>query len=73
MIRDEIISPATALVGLMLVGIWIYKKRYRLFFQTKFVAETTMMNYQNGQKHEAMEEVAYLREEEREDSFGEEK
>ncbi|HDH58455.1 MAG TPA: hypothetical protein ENF16_07580 [Bacteroidetes bacterium] len=65
------------IIGLILLVIatliWAYRKRNRLFFQMKFVAETTMMNYQDASKRAAMEEVAYRNEEAEEDESGEDK
>jgi hypothetical protein len=55
------------------VLVWIYRKRNRLFFSTKFTAETTMKNYQDDSKRAAMEAVHYMNEEEKEDEAGEKK
>jgi hypothetical protein len=52
---------------ILIAVLWIYKRRRRLYFDSHFVAETTMMNYQNAEKKEAMEHVRYMNEEERED------
>ena len=65
------ISLIVLLIVIFLVLVWVYRKRHRLFFQTRFVAETTMMNYQDDHKRAAMEEVSYLKEEAKEDKAGE--
>jgi hypothetical protein len=59
------------LVLVLLVLVWVYLKRNRLFFNSHFTAETTMMNYQDAHRLKAMEQVAYMKEEKEEDDAGE--
>ncbi len=66
-----ILGLVIALIPVTLV--WSYKKRHRLFFQSKFTAETVMMNFQDEHKRSAMEAVEYMNEEEDEDEAGEKK
>ncbi len=71
MTTDGWIFTLLMLVGLPLVLFWVYKKRNRLFFQTKYTAETVMMNFQDEYKRGAMEAVEYMNEEAEEDEAGE--
>ncbi|MBU0518613.1 hypothetical protein KJ564_06715 [bacterium] len=71
MISGNAIFLIAILIAIFWILVWVYKKRHRLFFQSKFVAETTMMNYQDDHKRAAMEEVSYLKEETKEDKAGE--
>ena len=73
MSTGEWIIVAGLILFIVFVMIWAYKKRHRLFFNSKFTAETTMMNYQDDSKRAAMEAVQYMNEEEKEDEAGEKK
>ena len=61
------------LVFIVVTLIWAYRKRHRLFFQSKFTAETTMMNFADEHKRTTMEAVQYMNEEAEEDESGEKK
>lgn len=71
MMTWEYIVLGAILALVLLALVWVYVKRNRLFFNTHFVAETTMMNYQDAHRLKAMEQVAYMKEEKEEDENGE--
>ncbi len=66
-----VLTAVTILVPVTLL--WVWKKRHRLFFQSRYTAETVMMNYQDDNKRSAMEAVEYMNEEAEEDEAGESK
>jgi hypothetical protein len=67
----EYVVIGAILVLVLLTLVWVYLKRNRLFFNSHFTAETTMMNYQDAHRLKAMEQVAYMKEEKEEDEAGE--
>ncbi|TKJ42412.1 hypothetical protein CEE37_01645 [candidate division LCP-89 bacterium B3_LCP] len=68
---SDLVFLGVLVVFLIVVIIWVYKKRNRLFFNAHFTAETTMMNYQDAHKVKAMEQVSHMKEEKEEDDEGE--
>ncbi len=70
MMSADLIVLAGIAILICAALIWVWKKRHRLFFNAKFTAETTMMNYQDDNKRTAMEAVEYMNEEAEEDEAG---